>query len=202
MIKAVSFDLDEVYFKNGKSNFIFNLMNLGVAEAEVKRVFLESDQMNNKYKTGNMSDVAFWTWAIHEWKLRDKSVDDLLELLISGYEINKEAVEFIRNARKVGYKALVCTNNFPARIYGLDKKFKFLRDFDVVVMSYEVGVTKPDKKVFEVLIEKSGVAPNEIIMTDDNVRNLDGAKALGINVILYKSFPEFILDLERWGVSV
>ena len=42
MIKAITFDLDGVYFPNGKANFIKALVNLGVAEDEAKRVFFRS----------------------------------------------------------------------------------------------------------------------------------------------------------------
>lgn len=54
MIKAVCFDLDGVYFLNGKTNFINSLKYLGVSENEAKRVFLKSDQMNKQYKLGKM----------------------------------------------------------------------------------------------------------------------------------------------------
>lgn len=50
MIKAITFDLDGVYFVNGKANFITNLQKLGISETEAKRVFLQSDQMNKQIK--------------------------------------------------------------------------------------------------------------------------------------------------------
>ncbi len=56
MLKAICFDLDGVYFLNGKSNFIKSLVDLGVTEDEAKRVFLKSDQMNKQYKLGTMTD--------------------------------------------------------------------------------------------------------------------------------------------------
>lgn len=202
MIKAICFDLDGVYFLNGKSNFIFSLRDLGVSEEVAKIIFLQSDKMNKEYKTGTISDTAFWTWAIWQWKLRDKSVSDMINLLISGYQINREAVEFIRRARKVGYKALVCTNNFPARIIGLNEKFSFLRDFDVVVTSYETHVIKPQKEIFEELVKKTEVDPSEIVLIDDDVSKLEGARELGINLIEYKDFPGMVKSLEEFGVLV
>lgn len=200
MIQAICFDLDGVYFQNGKLNFILSLVNLGVSEAEAKRVFFDSEQMQN-YKMGKTSDIAFWTWAARQWRL-NKSVAELIELLVSGYEINQEACDFVHKVRKVGFKTLICTNNFPARIHGLDKKFKFLEDFDVVVTSYEEGYVKPDKGIFETLVKKSGVDASEIVMADDDPTKLDGAKELGVNVLLYKDFPTFIGDLEKLGVVV
>ena len=52
MIKAITFDLEGVYFVSGKSNFIKNVVNLGVTESEAKRVFLDSDEMKKLYKMG------------------------------------------------------------------------------------------------------------------------------------------------------
>lgn len=201
MIKAISFDLDGVYFQNGKANFITALAKFGIPEEAVKRVFLQSDKMNKEYKTGKISDLAFWTWALHEWKLK-KPINSILDLLISGYEINTEAVDYIRHARKVGYSALVCSNNFPARIVGLDEKFHFLRDFDTVILSYQVGFTKPDQRIFQELIKKSGVNADEILMADDDPALLIEAKKAGINGIVYTDFNSFTQDLERWGVTV
>ncbi len=200
MIKAVSFDLDGVVFLNGKSNFIFNLLDRGIPESESKRVFFQSDQMR-KYKLGLMSDIAYWTWANHEWK-KQMSVNDLVDLLISGYELNTKAVEYIRRLRKVGYKALVCTNNFPARILGLDKKFKFRDEFDAIVISYEIGVLKPDRKIFEELAKRARVEPSEIAMADDDQKNIDGATDAGLNAVFYKDFETFTSDLEKMGVTV
>jgi FMN phosphatase YigB (HAD superfamily) len=129
MIKAITFDLDGVYFVNGKSNFISNLSKLSVSEAEAKRVFLQSEEMNNKYKMGMLTDDQFWSWAANEWKI-NKSPQELIDLMISGYEVDENVVEVVKNVRSNGYKTLICTNNFPARIKGLQMKFKFLDNFD------------------------------------------------------------------------
>ncbi len=200
MIKALTFDLDGVYFINGKSNFIKNLVALGVNETEAKRVFLESEEMNRKYKTGQWTDQEFWTWALTEWKL-NKTVSDIVDLLISGYEENKEVVGFVKNIRAKGYKTLICSNNFAARINGLQKKFGFLDNFDAVVLAYQVGSTKPDRKIFEELISKSGVQPNEILYTDDYQAALDSAGNLGIQTYFYKDFKDFTETLAKLGVK-
>lgn len=200
MIKAICFDLDGVYFLNGKSNFIEALKGLGVTESEAKRVFLKSDEMNNKYKLGKMTDNEFWTWSINEWKL-NMSVDEITKLLIQGYETNADAVEYVKQVRKAGYKTVICSNNFPARINGLQQRFGFLNDFDVVVVSYLVGVDKPNKEIFQKLIEKCEVNANEIIYSDDDETKMLGAKELGINTHLYTDFSEFTKYLEGLGVN-
>ncbi|MEK7595775.1 MAG: HAD-IA family hydrolase [Patescibacteria group bacterium] len=200
MIRAICFDLDGVYFLNGKENFIFALRDLGISEDNTKEIFLRSEKMG-EYKLGKISDIAFWTWAARQWRL-NKSPDELIKLLISGYQVNLPAVEYIRRAKKIGYKALACTNNFPARILGLNDKFHFLNDFDCVVTSYEAKALKPERKIFERLVLKSQVLPHEIVMADDDDSKLKGARELGINTFLYKGFEEFVEYLARIGVEV
>ncbi len=201
MIKAITFDLDGVYFVNGKSNFIANLGKLGVSESEAKRVFLESHEMNNLYKVGKMTDDEFWTWAGKEWNLSLKP-QELIDLLISGYEVDDSVVEVVKKVRKNGYKTLICTSNFPARINGLQKRFKFLDNFDVWALSYEVGFNKPTKELFEELIRKSNVKANEIIFADDHDENVEGAKKVGIHAFIYEGFDKFIEKLKTLGVNV
>lgn len=201
MIKAITFDLDGVYFINGKANFIANLVNLGVDESEAKRVFLQSDQMNKLYKTGQLEDEEFWTWASSEWNI-GRSWQELIDLLISGYEVDFNVRDIVKKVRANGYKTLICSNNFPARIEGLDKRFGFLSDFDGKALSYEVGFAKPDQKIFEELINVSGVKPEEIVFSDDNIENLDGAKSLGIQTFLFEGFDNFMETLRSKEVNV
>lgn len=201
MIKAITFDLDGVYFVNGKSNFIKSLGELGVSEEEAKRVFLSSDEMNFRYKTGKMTDDEFWSWALQEWKL-SISVQEIIDLLIKGYEVDENVAEVVKKVRENGYKTLICTNNFPARINGLQKRFGFLDNFDVVAISSEIGAKKPEKELFEALIAKSGVAANEIFYADDYDAAIETAKSLGIETLYYTDFASFLGRLKELGVNV
>jgi len=201
MIKAITFDLDGVYFINGKYNFISNLVKLGVSEKEARRVFLQSDEMNKLYKERKMTDEEFWTWASREWKL-DETPDELIKLLIDGYEIDNNVLEVVKKVRQNGYKTLICSNNFPARINGLQERFKFLDNFDAWALSYEVKATKPSVKIFQELVNKSGVKPEEIVFADDNNDNLEGAKQIGIQTFFYEGFGEFMQKLKQFGINI
>ena len=201
MIKAICFDLDGVYFINGKSNFIKNLGKYGVSEDEASKVFLKSDEMNRMYKEGKMTDEEFWSWAIREWKI-DITVEEVIDLLIEGYEVSEDVVKVVKNIREKGYKALICTNNFPARINGLDKRFDLLSNFDAYVFSYEVEATKPSTKIFQTLVDRSGVKAEEIVFADDNEANLAGAKEVGIQAFFYEGFDHFINKLRKLGVDL
>ena len=155
MIKVICFDLDGVYFLNGKSNFLKALDELGVSENGAKRVFLNSNEMNKQYKIGRMTDEEFWSLALKEWNLQ-MTTQDIMDLLINDYETNPFVVEYVKKVKDAGYKTAICSSNFPARINGLQKRFGFLDDFDVIT--------------------KSCVEPSEIVYSDDYEPAINTAK--------------------------
>ncbi len=201
MIKAITFDLDGVYFPDGKTNFIKALEKHGISEDEAKRVFLKSDEMNEQYKLGTMSDEVYWTWAAAEWKT-SLTPQELQALLIESYSVDPEVEELVQSVRQHGYKTLICSNNFPARVNGLQERFGFLDNFDVAVFSHEVGAVKPSKAIFEELAKRSGVSAEEIAFADDDATKLSGADEIGITTFVYEGFEKFVEHLKQLGVEV
>ncbi len=157
--------------------------------------------MNKEYKEGKMTDDEYWSWASKEWSL-DLPPKELIDLMIRDYKVDEEVVKVVKQARESGYKTLICSNNFPSRINGLDKKFGFLSNFDGVALSYKVGVTKPDRKIFDELVKLSEVDAEEIVFADDNEDNISGAKEVGIEAFFYDGFEKFIQKLEKLGVNL
>jgi HAD superfamily hydrolase (TIGR01509 family) len=201
MIKAITFDLDGVYFPDGKANFIRALQEHGVSEEEAKRVFLKSDEMNKQYKLGKMTDEQYWSWVATEWKI-ELSPKELTELLVASYTVDPHVEVVVKAARSNGYKTLICSNNFPARVNGLNERFHFLDNFDVAVFSHEVGAVKPSEAIFTELINKSGLPATSIVFADDDANNLTGAEALGIQTFLYEDFDQFTNKLKELGVMI
>jgi putative hydrolase of the HAD superfamily len=84
----------------------------------------------------------------------------------------------------------------------LQLKFQFLDDFDTKVFSYEVGFLKPDKRIFQELVKRSGVKPEEILYSDDCEEKLTGAKEIGIQTFVFRDFDQFMAELKTQGVNI
>jgi len=63
MVRAITFDLDGVYFPKGKKEFMDSLIKLGVTKKKAEEVFF-GDKMNKEYKLGKLTDDEFWTWEL------------------------------------------------------------------------------------------------------------------------------------------
>lgn len=69
--------------------------------------------------------------------------------------------------------------------------------FDEIVLSYKVGVTKPDERIYLLAAEHLGVEAGECLFIDDRQVNVDGASEAGMRSMQYKDFESFTQQLEE-----
>jgi putative hydrolase of the HAD superfamily len=201
MIKAICFDLDGVFFTpESFKNFMTNLPKEIDYKDKMEYVLYKSPEMLD-FKSGKISEEEFWNFATKELGIK-VDLENIKTILKDSYEVNSEVLEYIRKIKEKGYISCVCSNNFPTRINSLEEKWGIRDLFDVKVFSYEVGIMKPAKEIFQVLVDKTGVLPQEIVYSDDNESKLQGANELGINTFVYTDFERFVKRLEELGVSV
>jgi len=79
----------------------------------------------------------------------------------------------------------VMSNTNAAHVLWLDEYLPELREFDLVMMSNEVGLIKPDPAIFETALELLNVAPQQAIFIDDIAENVEAARTLGLAGIVH-----------------
>lgn len=129
-------------------------------------------------------------------------------LLTEDMVLNSKKYKFFDDVFKViprlseKYKLCIVSDAWPSlrEVYknvGLDKYFTSM------IISSELGVTKPNEKMYKKAIESIGLTEKEVIFVDDNPRNCDGAKKLGINtmvlerVLIRRLYDRLILKSEH-----
>ncbi len=195
MIRAVTFDLDGVYFTaESFKNFKTNLPKSTTDEVLLNSVLYTSNEMK-AFKRGELAEDAYWDFARQQLGI---TVDNptIFKILADSYQVNPEVQNYVRMVRTQGMKTCICSNNFITRIRELDAKFDFLKDFDVHIFSFDVGILKPDKGIFQALVDKLGMKPHEIIYADDDSTKLRGALQTGLNAFVYKGFDHFKLRVD------
>lgn len=70
------------------------------------------------------------------------------------------------------------------------------RFFDVIVASADVGVAKPDERIFELTAERLGVLPEECVVIDDNEGHCAGARGTGMQAVWYRDLQQLRHELE------
>ena len=123
---------------------------------------------------------------------RSLQADGLLHRMFEKFEHAPEMSALVRRARESGLRTGLLSNS-----WGND----YPRDgwdemFDVVVISGEVGMRKPEPRIFEHTLALIGVAADECVFVDDIRHNIEAAVAVGMVGVLHRSYDETRVELE------
>jgi len=109
-------------------------------------------------------------------------------------------VDILADLKRAGVPRYGLTNWSAETFPPQRNRFPFLAWFDGIVASGEEGVTKPDPRIFRILLQRYAIAPDEAVFVDDNPGNAAAATALGLHGILFRS-PELLRrELEALGL--
>lgn len=98
--------------------------------------------------------------------------------------IRPEALAAIARAKKAGRKLAILSNELDL-FYGAGfrKQLPFMADFDVIVDATYTKILKPDPRAYQACTDQLGLAAGDCVFVDDQARNIEGAKALGMQCV-------------------
>lgn len=102
--------------------------------------------------------------------------------------LDERLIAFIGELKADGHKIGLCTNAWSSFVRPIIQDRKLDHLFDAIIVSSEIGVTKPDPRIFEVTAQALGVAPSQCVFIDDSLRNVQAAARLGMRAIHYTTF--------------
>ena len=115
--------------------------------------------------------------------------------------VNHELVEYIRKLHP-RYKVGLLSNAWNDLRQVMQERFHFDGLFDDLVISAEVGLAKPDPRIFELAVTRLGVQPAEAVFVDDVLANVEAAQGIGLQAIHYQNNPQLFNALARLNVSM
>ena len=185
MIKNIIFDVGKVLvsyqWQPYLNTFGFDADTYSRVE---KAIFLNPDWI-----LGDMGTVTPEEW-LNLMITKDPELEETIRKVFEGfgaviekYPYTDKWIQFFKNQ---GYH-LYYLSNFPEDLH--DKAYeqlKFLDDFDGGIFSWKVKCIKPDEKIYKLLLEQYHLKPEECLFYDDTAVNIEAAKKLGINTVLFR----------------
>jgi 2-haloacid dehalogenase len=120
-----------------------------------------------------------------------------LETLGVTYEAN---IAMIKELKGRGVPVFGLSNWGAETFERTRQKFPFFDLFDDRVISGEVKIAKPDPRIFNLLIERNHLDPQECLFIDDNEDNCRTARSLGITPVLYQNSKQVRGELVERGL--
>ena len=110
-------------------------------------------------------------------------------------------VEIFKKLKATGKYKFYALTNWSAELFPIAlRKFDFLNWFDGIVVSGDEGIRKPEAAFFQILFDRYQVNPADAVFIDDNLRNVEAARKLGIQSIRFTSPEELEKELKDLNV--
>jgi len=115
----------------------------------------------------------------------------------------QETVELLKVLKEKDHLRLFALTNWSHETFPVAlERFDFLHWFDGIVVSGEEKTRKPFPEFYQTLLQRHNINPSKSIFIDDNLRNVQGAEAVGINGIHFLNPPQLKEELKKWNIAV
>lgn len=195
MIKAVIFDYGGVVLKSPYSS----LKDIAVTyEVSIEILIKKIQPFLKLFQKGLINENQFWKQLSSVLKKPvPKNKEDLWR---KGFEetfyIYPEIINFVQKLKTQSIKTAVLSNTIKPHVDIITKHDGY-KDFNIVILSREVNLQKPDSEIYLLTIKQLGTKPEECVFIDDKDENLRPAKKLGMKTILAKNPKQVIDDASR-----
>ena len=168
------------------------LMRAAEADGGVNPLFeLETGRLTESQFVGKLGA------ALRAELGRDVDLARFGETFFEHLHPNDELFAFMRTLHARGYRMAILTNNVREWEPHWRSMLPVDELFELVVDSGFEGVRKPDPRIYEVTLDRLGVAPEAALFVDDTEANCGAARELGMQAVWFRSNAEAIGEIER-----
>ncbi len=198
-IKSIIFDWGGVLIDDpGPALMRYCADALGVAKGDYIKAHRK---FAADFQKGGVTEDTFWACICNELNVPKPNTASLwARAFQTVYSPNKDMFALASWLRKNGYKTALLSNaEIPAMQYFYQQRYDM---FDVLIFSCAEGTKKPERKIYELALEKLGTEPNQTVFIDDRPNCISGAKEVGLNTILFKSVDQVKTELSLLSVKI
>ena len=195
IIRAVLWDLGGVLFRTAdRQPRREAAARLGLTYEQLEDLVFNS-AIGTRAQMGQATPDELWESIRQAHRLPPEELFGLQEAFFAGDRLDRDLVEFIRSLRP-RYKVGVISNAW-SNLGDLLAREEIAGIFDQVISSAAVGIMKPDPRIYRLALQELAVEAPQAVFIDDNLSNVDGARAVGIHAIRFLDPQQARRDLLR-----
>lgn len=201
-IKAVIFDLGNVLVDLDPRISAEKLAGSANKRVEdIYSIFSESELIK-LFEEGKISPEEFYS-RVKEILGFQAGIEKFKEMWNEVFLLNpgnRKVYDLIRQLRPNYTTALLSNTNLPHFEY-LKAAFPVFDHFHHIFLSYEMGLVKPDPRIYRKALDVLNVDPAEVFYTDDRPDLIAAAAGMGIRAFVFKGYGQLVKDLAGCGVT-
>ena len=151
------------------------------------------------FERGEISEGEFLSHYFGDG--RDIDADALHLHLQSSYRL-LEGIEPLLNDLSNRGVEMHAFSNYPSWYTLIENALTLTQFLEWTFVSCEIGIRKPDRAIYEYAVETIGTDAKRLVFVDDREENVDAARAVGMNGIVFESADQLRRALDELGVTI
>ncbi|MEJ5261586.1 MAG: HAD family phosphatase [Ignavibacterium sp.] len=196
---AVVFDLGQVLIPFDYKIFIdaVNKHQQGLGENFVKK-YNENYSVHRDFERGKISEKDFIAQML-DWLEHTITEDEFVRYWSGIFSLNQEVISLLPKLKQHYKLYLLSNTNSIHQKYGY-QHYEFLKLFDKLFLSHEVGFVKPEEGIYRAVEDYSKLPSEEHIFIDDIAEYVEAAKQLGWDGIQFTGYDNLVAELKARGI--
>ncbi len=196
-IKNIIFDLGNVLIEFNPEKFIKNNIEERDREKVLKIIFLGAEWL--KLDRGTLSyeeAISIFSEKLPKYKESIESFfnKNILECLTP----MEENIKVMKKLKKDGYNLYILSNFHKPAFDYINKNWDFFKEFNGATVSSYCKLLKPEKEIYQEIIRKFNLIPEETLFIDDTLVNIEMCEIFGIRGLHLKKEDELNRKIEEY----
>lgn len=155
----------------------------------------------NEYDKGVLSEKEIWDAFTENDPELKPMILRCLHCITGLLKMYDYTIPWIKELQEKGYKVYYLSNmsSFACRDCG--EELAFLPYADGGILSWEEKVIKPDPAIYQLLLERYNLKPEECVFLDDTEKNVISARNMGMQGIVFQNKDQACMELRKLGVE-
>ncbi len=195
-LKTIYFDLGNVLCFFSRAKMIGQLAACSGIEPQIIKKLLIEKKLQSRYEKGQIN-----TKELHALFLslapRPLSYELFMRAITDIFHPNKELWSVVEQLKDQGIRLILLSNTCESHYQWIDSNYPILKLFDKQILSFEIGLVKPDPLIFQKALTFANCEPQECFYIDDIKEYVDSARAEGLNSEVFTDVASLKLQLKN-----
>jgi len=193
-IRAVMFDLGGVLLRTEDPQHRIDLAKkYGISREELEKLVFGSP-VSLQAELGQKDPESVWRHAQHVLRIAESDLEMFKDAFWAGDRLDEDLLSLVKSLRG-RYRTVLLSNAWMDMRRNVARRFGALDAFEMQIFSAEVGLRKPDPRIFQHVLNLLGADPEEIVFVDDFDENIQAARRFGLRTIQFVSSQQVCRDL-------
>jgi HAD superfamily hydrolase (TIGR01509 family) len=195
MIKTIYFDLGNVLCFFDQAKMLQQIATCcGLSLSHVKTILL-GDRLQESYELGKIDTLNVYR-LFKSKSSKFFSLHEFTDAMSDIFTPNTELWPVVENLKQKGLRLILISNTCESHYNRIYSAYPILHLFDHKILSFEVGLLKPDPRIFKLALLQSQCSPSECFYIDDIPAFIRSAKKAGLQGAVFTDVPRLMQSIQ------